>query len=65
MKRSPHKSEIPSMRDGAALSDALAVLCDADWLHEAGTRQGDTVGRKSADYLVNPKVWEALDGPMA
>jgi putative DNA primase/helicase len=62
LKRSPHKVELPTMREAHALNDALALLCDADWLEEVGSRQGDSPGRKSADYLVNPKLLEAANG---
>jgi hypothetical protein len=62
LKRSPHKSELPTMREAQALNDALAILCDADWLHEAGTRNAENAGRKTADYIVNPKLLEVAHG---
>lgn len=57
LKRSPHKSYLPTMRTAQPLDDAVTYLCDAGWLVEVGGREGDYTGRKSADYLVNPAVF--------
>jgi hypothetical protein len=43
-------------KDAARMNAAVDLLCDCHWLQEAGTRQGATPGRKSADYIVNPRV---------
>ena len=57
LKRSPHKSHLPTMRDSASLNEALALLCDADWLRDAGERRGESQGRRSSDFIVNPAVY--------
>lgn len=56
LSRSPHKSA-HGLR-GDALGDALDHLATADWLRDASSRDGDTVGRKREDYAVNPAVLE-------
>lgn len=58
LKRAPHKSALPIMRDGQSMAEAISYLVEADWLLPVGKREGSTVGRKSADFLVNPKVLE-------
>jgi putative DNA primase/helicase len=57
LKRSPHKSHLPTMRMAQPLDDAVAYLCDAGWLVEIGGRGGDVTGRSRGDYLVNPAVF--------
>lgn len=58
LKRSPHKSALPGLRDAKHMDAAVDVLIDADWLQPAGTREGETVGKMSATYSVNPAVHE-------
>lgn len=58
LKRSPHKSALPGLRDAKHMDAAFDVLIDADWLMPAGTREGDTPGKASATYRVNPAVHE-------
>lgn len=38
------------------LDAALAVLIDADWIMPSPDREGDSPGRKAANYIVNPGV---------
>ena len=56
LKRSPHKSALPSLRDAKAMDAALEVLTDADLIRPVGKRDGDGPGRTSGDYAVNPAV---------
>lgn len=55
-------ARLPGLKDSAAMSDAITLLVEADWLRAAGTREGGGPGRKSSDYLVNPTVLEAANG---
>lgn len=57
LKRSPHKGHLPSMRSAQPMDEAVSYLCDAGWLVEGGSREGESAGRKSGDYLVNPAVF--------
>ncbi len=59
LKRSPHKSALPSLRDAKAMDAALDVLVDADLIRMAGTRDGESQGRATGDYSVNPAAWGA------
>lgn len=56
LKRTPYKQHLPGMREAEPLNEALAFLVDADWLKSVGSRAGDTPGRQTADYAVNPAV---------
>jgi hypothetical protein len=56
------KFRIPGMKDAAPVNEAIELLVEADWLRGAGQRQGDTPGRRSADYIVNPAVFGGSDG---
>lgn len=47
---------LPGLRDADAVSDAIKLLIDADWLRDSGSRQGDTHGRRSSDFDINPAV---------
>lgn len=58
LKRSPHKSALPGLRDAKHMDGAVEVLMDADWLRPAPTRDGETPGRTMANYVVNPSVHE-------
>ena len=56
LKRTPYKQHLPGMREADPLNDALAFLVEADWLRVSGSRSGDTPGRQSSDYIVNPAI---------
>ncbi|MDE2301385.1 MAG: hypothetical protein KGK11_02385 [Sphingomonadales bacterium] len=56
LKRSPHKSALPMLREAKAMDAALEVLTDAAWIRHIGTRDGDNPGRGGGDYSVNPAV---------
>ena len=56
LKRTPYKQHLASMREAEPLNEALAFLVDADWLKPIGARAGETPGRHSSDYAVNPAV---------
>lgn len=58
LKRSPHKSALPGLRDAKHMDAAVECLLDADWLRPAGTRESDTPGKMTASYTVNPAVHE-------
>ena len=58
LRRSPHKSALPMLRERGSLDDAIALLCDAGWLREAHAREGEMPGRQREDYAVNPAVLE-------
>lgn len=60
LRRSPHKSKLPGLRERSALDDAIAYLVDAGWLREAHSRDGGTTGRQREDYMVNPAVLESV-----
>lgn len=47
---------LPGLKDASAFNEALGLLEDADWLRKVGTRAGETIGRMSSDYMVNPSV---------
>ena len=49
-------ANLPGLKDAQPISDAIAALIEADWLREAGKRAGDTAGRKTSDYVVNPAI---------
>lgn len=50
------KSAVHGFKTAADLDGALSILTDHHWVRECGQRQGGGVGRKTKDYLVNPKV---------
>lgn len=56
LKQSPHKSALPSLRQKAAMDDAVAHLVDANWLRPDLSREGGGPGQPRLDYLVNPAV---------
>ncbi|MGF1629145.1 MAG: DUF3987 domain-containing protein [Kiloniellaceae bacterium] len=53
---------LPGLKETNDVKAAVDVLCEAGWLTPAGTREGGTKGRHSADYRVNPLVFEDCDG---
>jgi putative DNA primase/helicase len=58
LKRSPHKSSLPALRDPQAMDAAVDLLVDAGWLLPNPSRDGSNPGRERQDYLVNPAVLE-------
>ncbi len=56
LKRSPHKSALPSLRDAKAMDAALEILVDGGLVQYAGRRDGGGPGRASGDYAVNPAL---------
>ena len=56
LKRTPHKSKLPNLRDKDAMDGAVQHLVDAAWLMECPSREGGTIGRHREDYLVNPAI---------
>jgi putative DNA primase/helicase len=57
--------KLPGFRDAGVMGDVVSFLDDADWLKAVGHREGDTPGRKTADYSVNPLVFGGSDGTVA
>jgi hypothetical protein len=51
-----HRSSLPGIRDTKDMDEACAALVEAGWIRAAGTREGDTKGRRSKDFEVNPAV---------
>lgn len=49
-------ARLPGMKEAEPINDALALLMDANWITEDGHRRGDTPGRHSSDFTVNPAV---------
>jgi hypothetical protein len=47
-------AKLPGMREAAPLNDAIASLIEANWLRPRGVRAGETAGRASSDFIVNP-----------
>jgi hypothetical protein len=58
LRRSPHKSRLPGLRETQAMDAAVELLVDAGWLLPNPSREGGGVGRERLDYLVNPAVLE-------
>lgn len=56
LKRTPHKSKLPCLRDKDSMDGAVEYLVDAGWLHDSASREGGTIGRRREDYTVNPAV---------
>jgi putative DNA primase/helicase len=52
------EASLPGLREAAKVNEAIAHLVEADWLTPAGQRNGDTPGRQSSDFTVNPTVHE-------
>jgi hypothetical protein len=51
-----HRGQLPGIRETKDMDEACAALVDAGWLRPAGTREGDTRGRTTKDFEVNPAV---------
>jgi hypothetical protein len=47
---------LPGLRDSEKMSIAIDVMVEADWLVPAPTRAGGTIGRRRADWLINPRL---------
>ena len=62
LKRTPYKQHLPGMREAEPLNDALNFLVEADWLKPIGSRIGDTPGRQSSDFAVNPGIYGGSNG---
>lgn len=46
------------LKKAGDLDPALEILEDANWIVFDGKREGNTIGQKSKDYLINPKIYE-------
>lgn len=55
------KVRLPGLRDADQVKEAIDALVEVEWLRPDGHRKGDTPGRQSADYTVNPAVLEAAN----
>lgn len=55
-------ANLPDLREAEPTNEAIAMLVEGDWLKPSGSRAGDTPGRRSSDYLVNPAVHGGGDG---
>ena len=55
-------SGIATLKVAGDVDAATEALAEAGWLRDAKQRQGDTPGRQSKDYLVNPAVHEMARG---
>lgn len=55
LKRSPHKSALPGLREAAAMDAAVGFLVDAGWIMPQHSRDGKP-GQPKLDYIVNPAV---------
>jgi len=50
------KARLPGLKDANPFNEAVALLVDADWLRDAGKRDGESRGRRTSDFVVNPAV---------
>lgn len=50
---------LPGLKSPEKVMAALGVLQEGHWLRPAPSRQGETPGRRSSDFEVNPRAWEA------
>lgn len=51
------EDRLPGLREAASLDPAIEALCEAGWLRPDPHRKGNTTGRSSKDYAVNPAIW--------
>lgn len=51
------EAKLPGMKDAEPFNEALVLLVDADCLRSAGRREGDSPGRHSSDFDVNPAIF--------
>jgi len=49
-------SGIATLKVAGDVDAAIEALAEAGWLRDGKQRQGDSPGRQSKDYLVNPGV---------
>ena len=49
---------LPGLREAGAVRKAFDVLVDIEWFRPIPAREGGSVGRPRADYLVNPRLLE-------
>jgi len=56
------KAGLPGLKEANFFNEAVALLADADWLRDAGKRDGETPGRRTSDYVVNPAVHGGQNG---
>lgn len=54
LMRTPHKSNLPSMRDAASFDEAIALLRDGKWVFKIPS---DHTGRQREDYAVNARLF--------
>jgi hypothetical protein len=47
---------LPGLTEAAKVKVAIEALEEAGWVKSAPTRQGETAGRRSSDYVVNPRL---------
>jgi len=47
---------VPGLRDAVQMDAALAILEEAGWVRLNASRQGESKGRKSKNYEVNPAL---------
>ena len=50
------KASLPGLKDANPFNEAVSLLVEADWLRDAGKRDGHTPGRRTSDFIVNPAV---------
>lgn len=55
-------SGIATLKVAGDVDEAIESLAEAGWLRDAKQRQGDSPGRQSKDFLVNPAVHEVRRG---
>lgn len=48
------------VRDARTMDQACALLVEAGWLRDDGTRAGGGKGRSSKDFKINPALWPAI-----
>lgn len=54
------KVRLPGLRDSETVTATLDALVEAGWVTSSPDRKGDTPGRKRADYVVNPLVYQTV-----
>ena len=56
------KAGLPGLKEANSFNEAVTLLADADWLRDAGKRDGETPGRRTSDYVVNPAIHGGQNG---
>jgi hypothetical protein len=54
------EARLPGLREASKVNLAIEELVEHGWLSPGPSREGETPGRQKNDYVVNPKLWEAL-----